>query len=60
MNLYRKIIRELFRVKITKKFISSSQYWEHRYYYGGNSGSGSYNEVAAEKANFLNQILCFL
>ena len=55
MKLYRKIIRELFRVKITKKFISSSQYWEDRYYYGGNSGSGSYNEGAAEKANYLNQ-----
>ena len=54
MRLYRKIIRELFRSKITKKFINSSQYWEDRYYYGGNSGSGSYYKNAAEKANYLN------
>tara|TARA_S200000501_G_scaffold284356_1_gene268624 strand:- start:1218 stop:1859 length:642 start_codon:yes stop_codon:yes gene_type:complete len=54
MRLYRKIIRELFRSKITKKFINSSQYWEDRYYYGGNSGSGSYYKNAAEKADYLN------
>ena len=54
MRIYRKIIRELFRSKITKKFINSSQYWEDRYYYGGNSGSGSYYKNAAEKADYLN------
>ena len=54
MKLYKKIIRELFRSKITKKFINSTQYWEDRYYYGGNSGSGSYYKNAAEKADYLN------
>tara|TARA_B100001057_G_scaffold197581_1_gene198253 strand:- start:575 stop:1219 length:645 start_codon:yes stop_codon:yes gene_type:complete len=54
MKLYKKIIRELFRDKITKKFINSAQYWEDRYYYGGNSGSGSYYKNAVEKADYLN------
>ena len=52
--LLRKIIREIFRGKITKKFINSQRYWEERYYYGGNSGRGSYGEDARIKSNFLN------
>ena len=54
MKLYKKIIRELFRNKITKRFINSAQYWEDRYYYGGNSGRGSYYKNALEKADYLN------
>ena len=57
MKLFRKIIREIFRSKITKRFINSSQYWEDRYYYGGNSGRGSYLEEANIKANFLNNTI---
>ena len=52
--LLRKIIREIFRGRITKKFINSQKYWEERYYYGGNSGRGSYGEDARIKSNFLN------
>ena len=52
--LLRKIIREIFRGIITKKFINSQRYWEERYYYGGNSGRGSYGEDARIKSNFLN------
>lgn len=52
--LLRKIIREIFRGIITKKFINSQGYWEERYYYGGNSGRGSYGEDARIKSNFLN------
>lgn len=54
MKFLRKIIREIFRSKITKQFNNSSEYWEDRYYYGGNSGRGSYEEDAKIKANFLN------
>jgi SAM-dependent methyltransferase len=55
--LLRKIIREIFRGIITKKFITSQGYWEKRYYYGGNSGRGSYGEDARVKSNFLNDTL---
>ena len=57
MYIFRKIIRELFRKKITKRFIDSRNYWEERYYYGGNSGKGSYAKDAIQKANFLNNII---
>lgn len=57
MYLFRKIIRELFRKKITKRFINSRNYWEKRYYYGGNSGKGSYAKDAIQKANFLNDTM---
>jgi hypothetical protein len=36
---------------------SSSTYWERRYESGGNSGSGSYNELGAFKAGFINNFL---
>ena len=57
MYLFRKIIRELFRKKITKRFIDSRNYWEDRYYYSGNSGKGSYAKDAIQKANFLNDTI---
>lgn len=57
MKLFRKMIREIFRSKITKKFTNSSRYWEERYYYGGNSGRGSYHEDAKIKVNFLNDTI---
>ena len=38
-------------------FISSSEYWERRYIYGGNSGSGSYGHLAKFKAEFINQFI---
>tara|TARA_Y100001935_G_scaffold184267_1_gene152867 strand:- start:294 stop:980 length:687 start_codon:yes stop_codon:yes gene_type:complete len=53
----RKIYREIFRVYITKEFTNSSEYWERRYYYGGNSGRGSYFKSAKFKANYLNDIV---
>lgn len=41
----------------TLSFESSSQYWEERYRRGGNSGAGSYNRLAAFKAEILNQFV---
>ncbi len=35
-------------------FTNSAEYWESRYRLGGNSGSGSYNELALFKADVLN------
>ena len=57
MNYFRKVIRELFRRQITKRYIDSRNYWEDRYYYGGNSGKGSYAKDAIQKANFLNDTI---
>jgi len=36
------------------KFQSSGQYWEDRYALGGTSGAGSYNRLAAFKAEVIN------
>jgi SAM-dependent methyltransferase len=38
-------------------FTSSSQYWEERYKKGGNSGIGSYNRLAAFKAEVINKFV---
>lgn len=47
---------------LSKKFLKSSDfdykdYWEKRYLGGGNSGAGSYGELAKYKANFLNSFV---
>lgn len=40
-----------------RRFKDSSRYWEERYARGGNSGGGSYGELAAFKARFLNRMV---
>ena len=49
MNLLRKIFDR-------KKFYSS-KYWENRYKAGGNSGSGSYSNLAIFKAEIINSFV---
>ena len=40
------------------KYINSSRdYWENRYKNGGNSGAGSYNNLAAFKAKVINNFV---
>lgn len=39
---------------MTTNFIGSAEYWKQRYASGGNSGAGSYNELAEFKAEVLN------
>ena len=43
----------------TKKtpFNNSTEYWKNRYNLGGNSGDGSYGELAQFKAEFLNKFV---
>ena len=36
---------------------SSSEYWNNRYIKGGNSGSGSYNNLAQFKADIINNFI---
>ena len=48
----------LFKVKRrNKSFPGSTQYWQNRYIKGGNSGAGSYNELAKMKAETINQFV---
>lgn len=35
----------------------SNSYWENRYKSGGNSGAGSYNQLASFKADFINKFI---
>ena len=39
------------------KFTTSSEYWEMRYKKGGNSGAGSYNQLAEFKGGIINQFV---
>jgi len=41
-------------LKIKRRFPGSAIYWEKRYFYGGNSGCGSYGKFAEFKAEVLN------
>lgn len=50
------LLKKLKRSVSSKRvdFVDSADYWENRYKSGGNSGSGSYNELAEFKAEVLN------
>lgn len=57
MHKLRRVIRRipaLRRFLGGEPFTGSREYWEERYAHGGTSGRGSYGELAAYKANFLN------
>jgi SAM-dependent methyltransferase len=43
--------------KSSREFSTSGDYWESRYQSGGNSGDGSYNELARFKAATLNDFV---
>lgn len=40
-----------------KKFVNSANFWEKRYQSGGNSGTGSYNNLAEFKARVINKFV---
>lgn len=52
-------VRQLFRklIKPHKRFAGSEDYWKSRYSTGGNSGDGSYNELALFKAEQINDFV---
>ena len=56
MLIFKKLIRELF-AKYTKSFTNSTDYWQKRYFFGGNSGKGSYGDEAIFKAEKLNKLI---
>ncbi len=39
------------------RFDKSTRYWDERYRLGGNSGAGSYGDVASFKADFMNRFV---
>lgn len=43
--------------KKKKGFTNSTDYWKERYKSGGNSGAGSYNQLAEFKGEFLNEFV---
>ncbi|MEM7032859.1 MAG: hypothetical protein AAF629_25140 [Chloroflexota bacterium] len=48
------IVSKTYLKILERRFNGSEQYWIDRYATGGNSGSGSYEELATFKAEFLN------
>ncbi len=50
-------LKRLKRVLGRKKFTNTIDYWENRYASGGNSGAGSYNDLAIYKASILNDFV---
>lgn len=52
------IIQKAYRLIMPKKpFPGSEMYWEKRYCTGGNSGDGSYNDLANFKAEVINGVV---
>lgn len=45
------------KTKGSKQFTTSSDYWKNRYQSGGNSGAGSYDQLAKFKANVINDFV---
>lgn len=50
-------LKQFFGQDRQKMFPGSANYWESRYRRGGNSGNGSYGELAAFKAEVLNTFI---
>ena len=47
-------VRRISLLRQWVRFTGSADYWESNYSHGGNSGDGSYGELARGKADFLN------
>jgi len=54
MHYYKSVARMLWH---SLGFSGSADYWQSRYVKGGNSGEGSYGDLAAFKAEFLNNFV---
>lgn len=51
------IAKQIYRAIIPEKAFSSSNYWDARYSSGGNSGAGSYGQLAKFKAKTINEFV---
>jgi hypothetical protein len=57
VGFIRHIARRLGLSRGRRSFNDSGSYWEQRYRSGGNSGAGSYGQLATFKADFLNRFV---
>lgn len=56
--MFDRVLRQYVRFKLrVRHFPGSREYWERRYQKGGNSGQGSYNELAAFKSKVMNGLV---
>ena len=55
MKFIKKLLRR-FGIRPSDTF-SSANYWDSRYNAGGNSGAGSYGQLASYKADVINQLV---
>lgn len=55
--MFKKIFNHFKKDPVPHDFISSFSYWINRYAKGGNSGAGSYNHLAAFKAEVINSFV---
>lgn len=53
MNIIEKIVNKVFG----RSSFNSLDYWENRYFAGGNSGDGSYGRLSQFKADFINTFI---
>ncbi len=51
------LIKKFRKTKRPKDFNTSGEYWEERYKVGGNSGAGSYNNLAKFKGEIINNFI---
>lgn len=54
IQVFKNMVRRLTKFKRANSFEGSAAYWELRYSKGGNSGHGSYEQLAKYKATVLN------
>ncbi len=54
IQVFKNLVRRLTKYKRGNSFEGSAAYWESRYSKGGNSGHGSYEQLAKYKATVLN------
>lgn len=57
IQIAKRIYRRIFKKDYNAPFPGSQNYWETRYQEGGTSGSGSYNNLAAFKAEVINKFI---
>lgn len=51
------VVKIYWKIRKVPEFTTSGEYWENRYKLGGNSGAGSYNNLAEFKAEIINRFI---
>ena len=56
-KIYSKVLLHYRKLKYLMSFNSTNDYWDYRYKNGGNSGAGSYDEMAQIKSKIINNFV---